>query len=98
MIVQPANRTSSVREYYFSWKNKELSRLNADRKARGEDPIINLGIGAPDGMPPQAAIDALTKTAALPDSHKYQNYKGLPVLRQASSAFHHPLFLLIHEQ
>lgn len=83
MIVQPANRTSSVREYYFSWKNKELSRLNADRKARGEDPIINLGIGAPDRMPPMPAINELVSTARQPGNHAYQNYYGLPELRKA---------------
>ena len=83
MIIQPAERTKGVQEYYFSRKQKDLDAVTAERAAKGLGPLINLGIGAPDGMPPQAAIDALTKTAALPDSHKYQNYKGLPVLRQA---------------
>ncbi|MBO6248781.1 MAG: aminotransferase class I/II-fold pyridoxal phosphate-dependent enzyme, partial [Bacteroidales bacterium] len=55
----------------------------ADRAAKGLGPLINLGIGAPDGMPPQSAIDALVRTAQASDSHRYQNYKGLPVLRQA---------------
>ena len=34
-------------------------------------------------MPPQATIDTLKKVAQATDSHKYQIYKGLPVLRQA---------------
>ena len=83
MIIEPAKRTSSVKEYFFSCKQKELDALNAERAARGEDRIISLGIGAPDGMPPLPAIEALVKAAPEPGNHVYQNYKGLPVLRQA---------------
>ena len=83
MIIEPAERTSCVQEYYFSRKQKELDALNQRRAARGESGIINLGIGAPDGMPPQAAIDALVEAARKPGNHAYQNYKGLPALRQA---------------
>jgi LL-diaminopimelate aminotransferase len=83
MIIEPAKRTQSVQEYYFSRKQKELDAVNAARAAEGKDKIINLGIGAPDGMPPQAAIDALVEAARKPGNHAYQNYKGLPVLRQA---------------
>lgn len=83
MIIEPAKRTSSVKEYFFSRKQKELDALNAERAARGEDRIISLGIGAPDGMPPLPAIEALVKAAPKPGNHVYQNYKGLPVLRQA---------------
>ena len=83
MIIEPAKRTSSVKEYFFSRKQKELDTLNAERAARGEDRIISLGIGAPDGMPPLPAIEALVKAAPEPGNHVYQNYKGLPVLRQA---------------
>ena len=82
MIIEPAKRTSSVKEYFFSRKQKELDALNAERAARGEDRIISLGIGAPDGMP-LPAIEALVKAAPEPGNHVYQNYKGLPVLRQA---------------
>ena len=83
MIIEPAQRTRGVREYYFSRKNPEIARLSAERTARGEDPVINLGIGAPDRMPPAAAIEKLRSSALHPDSHKYQNYRGLPELRGA---------------
>ena len=83
MIITPAKRTLSVKPYYFSVKNPEIAALSAERVARGEDPVINLGIGSPDRMPPQEAIDELCRTAQLPDSHKYQNYRGLPELRKA---------------
>lgn len=83
MIIQPAHRTESVKEYYFSRKNREIDALNAERTARGEDKVINLGIGAPDGMPPVKAIQALCETASQPGNHAYQSYTGLPALKQA---------------
>ncbi len=83
MIIKPSDRTRGVQEYYFSRKQKDLDAVSAERAARGVGPLINLGIGAPDGMPPQPAIDALVNAAVLPGNHKYQNYKGLPELRQA---------------
>jgi len=83
MIIQPAKRTESVQEYYFSRKLKEIAAMNAERAAAGEDLVINLGIGSPDGMPPMAAIDALCDEARQPGNHAYQSYVGLPQLRQA---------------
>ncbi len=83
MIIQPANRTLSVKEYYFSIKNKEIARLNAQRAAQGLDPVINLGIGSPDGAPSEAAVEALCDCARKPGSHGYQSYIGIPELRQA---------------
>ncbi len=83
MIIQPAQRTLSVREYYFSRKLKEIDALNKERESKGLDRIINLGIGAPDGMPPVGAIDALCQSAGEKGTHAYQPYVGLPALRQA---------------
>ena len=79
MIIQPAQRTSTVKEYYFSRKLKEIDRMNAERP----EPVINLGIGAPDGMPPAAAIDALVESAVQKGNHAYQSYVGIPQLRKA---------------
>lgn len=83
MIIQPAKRTESVQEYYFSRKLKEIAQMNADRSQRGETPVINLGIGSPDGMPPTEAIQALCESAQQPGNHAYQSYVGLPELRLA---------------
>ena len=83
MIIQPANRTLSVKEYYFSIKNKEIAKLNAERAAKGLDPVINLGIGSPDGAPSEEAIEALCQTARKKNTHGYQSYVGIPELRQA---------------
>ena len=83
MIIQPAKRTESVQEYYFSRKLKEIAQMNAERAQKGETPVINLGIGSPDGMPPADAIEALCESAQQPGNHAYQSYVGLPELRQA---------------
>lgn len=83
MIIRPAKRTESVQEYYFSRKLKEIAEMNAARKENGEEPVINLGIGSPDGMPPVPAVEALCNSAVQPGNHAYQSYVGLPELRQA---------------
>ncbi len=57
--------------------------MNKQREAEGLPKIINLGIGAPDGMPPAEAIEALTSSAVQPGNHAYQSYVGLPALRSA---------------
>ena len=83
MIIRPAKRTESVQEYYFSRKLKEIAEMNAARKENGEEPVINLGIGSPDGMPPIPAVEALCASAVQAGNHAYQSYVGLPELRQA---------------
>ena len=85
MIIEAAKRTESVQEYYFSRKNREIAALNADGRS---EPIINLGIGAPDGMPPQDAIDALCENAKLRGVHSYQRYTGIPELRRAFASWY----------
>ena len=83
MIIRPAKRTESVQEYYFSRKLKEIAEMNAARKENGEESVINLGIGSPDGMPPVPAVEALCNSAVQPGNHAYQSYVGLHELRQA---------------
>jgi LL-diaminopimelate aminotransferase len=73
-----ASRLQHIQEYYFSRKLREIDDLN---KAGAQ--VINLGIGSPD-MPPHPKVTAaLTRAAALPHTHAYQSYKGVPALRQA---------------
>ena len=82
MIIKTADRISSVEEYYFSKKLKEISKLKLEGKA-----IINLGIGSPDLMPPVSAIEKLLNSARKSDSHGYQPYQGTPELKQAIAEF-----------
>ena len=88
MIIEPARRTLSVKEYYFSLKNKEIAGINADRASRGLDPVINLGVGSPDGAPSPAVVGALCDCARRPGTHGYQGYTGLPELREAIAAWY----------
>ncbi len=85
MIIQAARRTESVKEYYFSKKNRQIAEMNADGRT---EPIINLGIGSPDGRPPQAAIDELCATAVQNGVHAYQSYTGIPELRKAFAGWY----------
>lgn len=78
MNLAPANRLEHAHEYYFSRKQKELSRL----KASGVD-VINLGIGNPDLPPPAHMQEQLAKLAMLPTGHGYQGYTGIEALREA---------------
>ncbi|MFA6593364.1 MAG: aminotransferase class I/II-fold pyridoxal phosphate-dependent enzyme, partial [Bacteroidales bacterium] len=95
MIIQPAKRTESVHEYYFSKKLKEIDRLNSRRISSGEEKIINLGIGAPDGMPPAEAIAKLSESAAQEGNHAYQSYVGLLALRKAFSQWYERYYHVI---
>ncbi len=83
MFIKPAKRTESVQEYYFSRKLKEIASMNEARRASGQEPVINLGIGSPDGMPPTEAIEGLCEAARQHGNHAYQSYVGIPELRGA---------------
>lgn len=86
-MLLPANRLRAVEEYYFSRKLAEIRQMNE----RGCD-VINMGIGSPD-LPPHAdVIDQLLQTAALPDSHAYQSYTGIPELRQAMANWYRQIY------
>ena len=83
MEIAVAKRIEGTNEYYFSKKLREVEGLNKAGKK-----IINLGIGSPDLMPPQAAISTLALSAAEEANHGYQSYKGIPALRAAFADFY----------
>jgi len=83
MKVKPAERTESVREYYFSQKLRQIDQMRKD----GAD-IINLGIGSPDQPPSSQTIDKLASAAHKPDAHGYQSYAGIPALRRAFAGWY----------
>ena len=82
-LFEPANRLSSVQEYYFSRKLKEVARLNAE----GKD-IISLAIGSPDMPPAERTIEVLCSEARKANAHGYQPTVGTPELRQGMAAFY----------
>jgi LL-diaminopimelate aminotransferase len=81
--VKPADRVSSVQEYYFSRKLKEVAKLNEE----GND-IISLAIGSPDMPPSKQTIDKLCEVANDPNAHGYQPTMGTPELRGAMANFY----------
>ena len=87
MKVKPAERTNSVREYYFSAKLRQIDEM----RAAGAD-IINLGIGSPDQPPSGNTVEKLSEEARKPDVHGYQSYNGSPVLRKAFADWYQKYF------
>ncbi len=86
-MIQPAKRLDTVQEYYFSKKLREVRELAAAGK-----PIINMGIGSPDLLPPTNVINAIQESFGDATAHKYQSYQGLPELRNAISKFYNEKF------
>ena len=82
-LINTAKRIANVEEYYFSRKLAEVRRLDTP-----ELKVINLGIGSPDLAPSSSTIDALVTSAKNPAHHGYQNYKGVPALREAIADFY----------
>jgi aspartate/methionine/tyrosine aminotransferase len=76
--ISCAGRLDTIKEYYFSAKNKQIAEL----KASGRD-IVALGIGSPDLPPPASVVEALYTSALRPDVHGYQPYHGSDLLRGA---------------
>ncbi len=82
-MIATAKRIQQVEEYYFSKKLAEVRALDTP-----ELRVINLGIGSPDLAPGAETIEALNVSAKNPANHGYQNYKGIPQLRQAIADFY----------
>ena len=81
--ISPADRLSSVSEYYFSRKLKEVAAMNAAGKG-----VISLGIGSPDMPPSEETVETLCTEAHNPNGHGYQPYVGIPELREAFARFY----------
>ncbi len=87
MKVKPAERTNTVKEYYFSQKLRQIDQM----RRMGAD-IINLGIGSPDQPPSDNTIRRLAEEASRPNAHGYQSYVGIPDLRKAFAAWYKKYF------
>ncbi len=81
--VEPAERLSTVNEYYFSRKGKEIASMNAE----GLD-VISLAIGSPDMPPSPETIETLCREARKADAHGYQPTTGIAELREAMAMFY----------
>jgi len=86
-MVKPANRLSSVNEYYFSTKLKQIDNL----RAAGIN-VLNLGIGNPDLPPSEKVLDVLKQAADGKNNHGYQSYIGHRTLRLALAKWYSRYF------
>ncbi|CAN5304214.1 aminotransferase class I/II-fold pyridoxal phosphate-dependent enzyme [soil metagenome] len=86
-MIKIADRIANVEEYYFSRKLVEVRGLDTP-----ELRVINLGIGSPDLAPSTDTVSALIRSAEDPANHGYQNYKGIPALRQAIAALYNKVY------
>ncbi len=78
MIIEAAQRTNTVAEYYFSSKLREIE----EQRRQGKK-VLNLGIGNPDLMPSENVNQEIHFQSKLRGSNGYQSYSGLPELRKA---------------
>jgi LL-diaminopimelate aminotransferase len=86
-MIKTADRIKNVEEYYFSKKLAEVRSLDSP-----ELHVINLGIGSPDLAPSGNTIEALINSSKNPANHGYQNYKGIPQLREAIAGFYKKIY------
>ena len=82
-----ATRLSSVGEYYFSRKLREIEEM----RRNGAD-VLSLGIGSPDLPPHPSVVERLSAEAAKATAHGYQSYKGAVELRNAFSEWYRTRF------
>lgn len=81
--IQPADRVSTVGEYYLQQRMARVARMRAE----GID-VVSLGIGGPDMPPPAAVVDTLVESARRPDTHSYQLGTGTPEMRTAMARWY----------
>ena len=82
-MIKVAERLNHIEEYYFSKKLREVKKLEMDGK-----PIINMGIGSPDILPPKKISESLEKSLNHKNAHRYQSYKGTDLLRESINNFY----------
>ncbi len=83
LATMPARskRLDMIPPYLFA----EISRVKAEAIASGAD-IIDLGIGDPDLPTPTPVIDALTRSAKDPSTHRYdESPRGWPMFLEAAA-------------
>lgn len=83
MEVALSKRLEGIGEYYFSQKLRQIDEMNNEGLA-----VLNLGIGSPDLPPHPTVIATLQSTAAAPNAHAYQSYRGVPALREAMASWY----------
>ena len=86
MLIRGSDILSTVNEYYFSTKLRQVAALERQGKE-----IINLGVGNPSDNPHTSVIETLKIWADRP-VHGYQSYKGSDELLEAMELWYKRFF------
>ncbi len=81
--ITPAKRVAALPPYVFA----RLDELKARAREQGLD-LIDLGMGNPDGSPPQPVIDAAIAALQTPSNHGYPPFEGTASFRQAITSWY----------
>ena len=80
-------RIDQLPKYVFA----EVNRLKYNARIKGDD-IIDLGMGNPDGSPPQVVIEKLNESIRQEKIHGYSMSKGINGLRKAQANYYKKRF------
>ena len=81
--IKPASRLSALPPYVFA----RLDELKSNARDQGID-LIDLGMGNPDGAPPQPVIDAAVTALKDDNLHGYPPFEGKHSFRDAITAWY----------
>jgi LL-diaminopimelate aminotransferase len=81
--MRTADRIAKLPPYLFA----EIDRKVGEARAKGVD-IISFGVGDPDLPTPPHVVEALTRAAHDPGTHRYPSYTGMAPLREAIAAWY----------
>ena len=82
--LTPAQRLSTLPPYVFA----RLDELKARTREQGID-LIDLGMGNPDGPPPQPVIEAAIAALQQPHNHGYPPFEGNASFRHTITTWYH---------
>lgn len=82
-----AERLQNLPPYVFAVISERIREMQSS----GID-VVRMDIGNPDMPPPDAVIQALRRSAELPDNHGYSGYRGTPGFRNAVSSYYRRRF------
>lgn len=86
-IMQPADRISNIKPYFFSSLGKKLVEMREE----GID-VIRIDMGSPDLPPAKHIIDTLVNLAQLENKHGYTLGSGTQEFRKAVAAYYKTRF------
>ena len=90
--ITRAKRLSALPPYVFA----RLDELKARAREQGID-LIDLGMGNPDGVPPQPVIDAAIAALADPPNHGYPPFEGTRSFRTAITNWYQARYNVVLE-